>query len=116
MREFDPINNAPDPTDPLGMPMDKVVDPMTFQAQKTVVPLFEKPVPSLAGKAIARGCGLWFSDAVAHTLGVAARLRSGDDPRRDRLRAGDAADVRGQPRACACSSTSWATLRPLWCA
>jgi ABC-2 family transporter len=71
MREFDPINNAPDPTDPLGQPVDKIVDPMTFQAQKTVVPLFEKPVPSLPGKALARGCGLWFSDTVAHTLGVA---------------------------------------------
>jgi hypothetical protein len=70
MREFDPINNAPDPTDPLGAPVDKVVDPMTFQAQKTVVPLFEKPVPSAAGKAVARGCGLWFSDTVAHNLGV----------------------------------------------
>jgi ABC-type transport system involved in multi-copper enzyme maturation permease subunit len=70
MREFDPINNAPDPTDPVGAPADKVVDPMTFQAQKAVVPLFEKPVPSVAGKAVARGCGLWFSDTVAHSLGV----------------------------------------------
>ena len=71
MREFDQINNAADPTDPLGQPADKIVDPMTFQAQKTVVPLFEKPVPSMPGKALARGCGLWFSDTVAHTLGVA---------------------------------------------
>jgi hypothetical protein len=71
MREFDPINNAPDPTDPLGQPVDKIVDPMTFQAQRTVVPLFEKIVPSSPGKALARGCGLWFSDTVAHTLGVA---------------------------------------------
>lgn len=70
MREFDQINNAPDPTDPLGMPVDKIVDPMTFQAQRTVVPLFEKIVPSVPGKAIARGAGLWFSDTVAHTLGV----------------------------------------------
>jgi ABC-2 family transporter len=70
MREFDPINNAPDPTDPLGQPVDKIVDPMTFQAQRTVVPLFEKPVPSIPGKALARGCGLWFSDTVAHTFGV----------------------------------------------
>ncbi len=70
MREFDPINNAADPTDPTGMPTDKVVDPMTFQAQRTVVPLFEKPVPSNPGKAIARGCGLWFSDTLAHTLGI----------------------------------------------
>jgi ABC-type transport system involved in multi-copper enzyme maturation permease subunit len=71
MREFDPINNAPDPTDPVGQPADKIVDPMTFQAQKTVVPLFEKPVPSMPGKSLARGCGLWFSDTLAHTLGVA---------------------------------------------
>jgi ABC-type transport system involved in multi-copper enzyme maturation permease subunit len=70
MREFDTINNAPDPTDPLGTPVDKVVDPMTFQAQKTIVPIFEKLVPSAPGKAIARGAGLWFSDTVAHTLGV----------------------------------------------
>ncbi len=70
MREFDPINNNPDPTDVLSAPVDKVVDPMTFQAQRTVVPVFEKPVPSLQGKAVARGCGLWFSDTVAHTLGV----------------------------------------------
>ena len=70
MREFDPINNNPDPADVLSTPVDKVVDPMTFQAQRTVVPLFEKPVPSMQGKAIARGCGLWFSDTVAHTLGV----------------------------------------------
>src|SRR5262249_54074729 len=27
-------------------------------------------VPSPAGKAIARGCGLWFSDTLAHTLGI----------------------------------------------
>lgn len=70
MREFDPINNNPDPTDPLGIPTDKVVDPMTLQAQRTIVPLFEKPVPSAPGKAVARGVGLWFSDALAHTLGV----------------------------------------------
>jgi len=69
-REYDPINNAPDPTDPLGQPVDKVVDPMTFQAQRTVVPIFERYVPSVPGKAVARGAGLWFSDAVAHTVGV----------------------------------------------
>ncbi|MCE9563096.1 MAG: ABC transporter permease subunit [Planctomycetes bacterium] len=71
MREFDPINNAPDPVDPLGTPAEKVVDPLTFQAQKTVVPVFEKPVPSVTGKAVARGCGLWFSDTVAHSFGIA---------------------------------------------
>jgi ABC-2 family transporter protein len=70
-REYDPINNAPDPTDPLGQPTDKVVDPMTFQAQRTVVPIFEKFVPSAPGKAVARGAGLWFSDAVAHSVGIA---------------------------------------------
>jgi hypothetical protein len=69
MREFDPINNNPDPIDPLGIPTDKVVDPMTLQAQRTVVPLIEKPVPSVPGKSVARGVGLWFSDTVAHTLG-----------------------------------------------
>jgi len=70
MREFDPINNAADPVDPLGAPVEKVVDPLTFQAQKTVVPVFEKPVPSITGKAVARGCGLWFSDTLAHTMGI----------------------------------------------
>jgi len=69
-REFDPINYAADPTDPFSAPADKLVDPMTFQAQKTVVPLFERPVPSAPGKSLARGCGLWFSDTVAHNLGV----------------------------------------------
>lgn len=70
MREFDPINNAADPIDPLGQPTDKIVDPMTFEAQKTVVPPFEKAVPRGPGKLVARGAGLWFSDAVAHSLGV----------------------------------------------
>jgi hypothetical protein len=70
MREFDPINNAADPADPLGEATDKLVDPMTFEAQRTVVPPFEKLVPAGAGRAVARGCGLWFSDAVAHSLGV----------------------------------------------
>jgi len=70
MREFDPINNTPDPTDPMGVPADKVVDPLTFQAQRALVPLFEKPVPSQPGKAIARGAGLWFSDTLAHAPGL----------------------------------------------
>ncbi|VTR96094.1 ABC-type transport system involved in multi-copper enzyme maturation, permease component OS=Singulisphaera acidiphila (strain ATCC BAA-1392 / DSM 18658 / VKM B-2454 / MOB10) GN=Sinac_6109 PE=4 SV=1: ABC2_membrane_2 [Gemmata massiliana] len=69
-REFDTINNAADPTDPLAAPADKIVDPMTYQAQKTVVPPFKRIVPSVPGKAIATGAGLWFSDAVAHTFGV----------------------------------------------
>jgi ABC-type transport system involved in multi-copper enzyme maturation permease subunit len=70
MREFDPINNAADPVDPLGAPTEKLVDPMTFEAQKTVVPPFQAAVPSMQGKMVARGAGLWFSDALAHTLGV----------------------------------------------
>ncbi|MCS7020747.1 MAG: ABC transporter permease [Gemmataceae bacterium] len=68
VREFDQINNDPDPVDPYA-PLSKVVDPMTFQAQRSVVPVFEGPVPSNPGKAVARGAGLWFSDVVAHTLG-----------------------------------------------
>ncbi|HEY1192325.1 MAG TPA: ABC transporter permease [Gemmata sp.] len=70
MREFDPINNTADPTDPLGVAEKGVVDPMTFQAQRTVVPPFKAAVPSAPGKAVATGAGLWFSDALAHTLGV----------------------------------------------
>ncbi|WP_439620932.1 ABC transporter permease [Gemmata sp.] len=70
MREFDPINNAPDPVDPTAGQVEKVVDPLTFQAQKTVVPVFERPVPSAPGKALARGCGLWFSDTLAHSFGI----------------------------------------------
>lgn len=70
MREFDPINNAADPTDPVGVPTDKLVDPMTFEAQKTVVPPFQKAVPTPQGKLMARGAGLWFSDAIAHFIGV----------------------------------------------
>jgi hypothetical protein len=69
-REYDPINNAADPTDPFADKADKVVDPMTFQAQKAVVPVFERPVPSAAGKAVGRGTGLWFSDTLAHSLGL----------------------------------------------
>lgn len=71
MREFDPINNTADPTDPLGVAEKGVVDPLTFQAQRTVVPPFRSAVPSAPGKAVATGAGLWFSDAVAHTFGVA---------------------------------------------
>jgi ABC-type transport system involved in multi-copper enzyme maturation permease subunit len=70
MREFDPINYAADPADPLGIPTDKLVDPMTFEAQRTVVPPFQSAVPSPQGKMIARGAGLWFSDALAHLFGV----------------------------------------------
>jgi|SRR5579883_46883 len=70
MREFDPINNAPDPIEMTSSPTEKLVDPMTFEAQKTVVPPFVSAVPSTQGKMLARGAGMWFSDAVAHTLGV----------------------------------------------
>lgn len=70
MREFDPINNTADPQDPYGIPTDKVVDPMTLEAQRTVVPVFEKMVPAGPGRAVARGAGLWFSDALAHSLGT----------------------------------------------
>ncbi|MBM3980437.1 MAG: hypothetical protein FJ304_09140 [Planctomycetes bacterium] len=69
-REFDQINNAADPADPLGAPTEKVVDPMTFEAQRTVVPPFQAAVPGTTGKLIARGAGLWFSDALAHSFGV----------------------------------------------
>ena len=99
MREFDPINNNPDPTDPVGQPVDKVVDPMTFQAQRTVVPFFEKLVPSVPGKALARGCGLWFSDAAGAYAWRGSWLRPGDDPGGHRVRTGDTIAVRGQPRA-----------------
>jgi hypothetical protein len=71
MREFDPINNAADPADPLGEASDKLVDPMTFEAQKTMVPPFERMVPAGPGRMVARGAGLWFSDALAHLFGVA---------------------------------------------
>jgi hypothetical protein len=71
MREFDPNNNAPDPVDVTGAPAEKVVDPMTFEAQRTVVPPFERAVPPGAGRLVARGVGLRFSDALAHTFGVA---------------------------------------------
>jgi len=70
MREFDPINNTADPADPYGIPTDKVVDPMTLEAQRTVVPIFEKLVPAGAARPVAQGAGLWFSDAVAHSLGT----------------------------------------------
>ncbi|MCS6864677.1 MAG: ABC transporter permease subunit [Gemmataceae bacterium] len=70
MREFDQINNAPDPIDPLGTPTEKLVDPMTFEAQRTMVPPFEKAVPGGPGRYMARGAGLWFSDTLAHSFGV----------------------------------------------
>ncbi len=70
VREFDPIHNEPDPVDPYAPLTRDVVDPMTFQAQRTVVPIFEALVPSLPGKAVARGAGLWFSDVTAHSCGV----------------------------------------------
>src|SRR4029079_7140964 len=71
MREFDPINNAADPADPLAEGADKLVDPMTFEAQETVVPPVENLRAAGPGRMVARGCGLWFSDALAHLFGVA---------------------------------------------
>jgi ABC-type transport system involved in multi-copper enzyme maturation permease subunit len=56
MPEFDKIN--------------EVKDPMPQQAEETLVPVFEKLIPSPAGKLIARGTGLWFADTVAHSLGL----------------------------------------------
>jgi len=70
MREYDPINNTPDPAEVTAEPTDKVVDPMTLQAARTIVPTFQAAVPSVPGRAIGKGVGLWFADALAHTLGL----------------------------------------------
>ena len=56
MPEFDKINEA--------------ADPMPIQASMELVPSFAKVVPSLPGKVIARGAGLWFADTFAHSLGL----------------------------------------------
>lgn len=56
MPEFDKIND--------------VKDAMLIQSEKTFVPTFETGVPTLAGKTIARGTGLWFSDSFAHSIGI----------------------------------------------
>lgn len=72
-REFDRIYNNPDP-DPLAFQtheFDKVVDPLTLDAQRWTLPVFESIVPTPAGKAFARGAGLWFGDSIAHGFGIA---------------------------------------------
>ena len=51
--------------------INEAVDQMSRQSAETFVPLFEAAVPSIPGKAIARGTGVWFSDTFAHTLGIA---------------------------------------------
>jgi hypothetical protein len=56
MPEFDKINES--------------IDPMAIQAEKSVVPKFEKSVPSPAGAVLARGAGKWFADTLAHSLGL----------------------------------------------
>jgi len=70
MREFDPINNAPDPLELSAAPSDKVVDQMTFQARRTFAPSFEAAVPTAPGRVIAKGAGLWFSDSIAHSVAI----------------------------------------------
>ena len=72
-REFDPIYNNPDPSlaDYQSYEFDKVVDPLTLDAQRWVVPAFEMLVPTPAAKTFARGAGLWFGDTIAHGIGIA---------------------------------------------
>lgn len=70
MREFDKINNAPDPADVTAATTDKVVDPMTLEAQRWLVPTFEAAVPTPAGALVAKGAGLWFGETLAHSLGM----------------------------------------------
>ena len=57
-REYDPINNAPDPSDYNVVTSDKVVDQMTFQGGRSITPAFEAAVPTTAGKIVARGAGI----------------------------------------------------------
>jgi ABC-type Na+ efflux pump permease subunit len=71
VREYDPINNNPDPSDIMAKPRDKVVDAMTLQGARVMVPAFQKVVPTQPGKTIAKGCGIWFGDAYANAFGVA---------------------------------------------
>jgi len=58
MPEFDKIN--------------EVADPMPQQAEKTIVPAFERLMPpkAAAGRMIMKGTGEWFADTVAHSLGL----------------------------------------------
>jgi len=51
--------------------INEAVDLMSKQSGDTFVPTFEAAVPSVPGKAIARGTGIWFSDTFAHSLGIA---------------------------------------------
>lgn len=73
VREFDRINNDPDPRlqDYKSFEFGKVLDPMTISTQRWTVPAFERVVPTTAGKAIAHGAGEWFGDTAAHGLGIA---------------------------------------------
>lgn len=70
VRENDQINNNPDPTDVMATPRDKVVDEMTLQGGRLMVPAFQKVVPTAAGKTIAKGCGIWFGDALSNQVGI----------------------------------------------
>jgi len=72
-REFDRIYNNPDPnpTDFQSFEFDKVVDPLTLDAQRWTVPVFEATVRNPAAKTFARGAGLWFGDTLAHGFGIA---------------------------------------------
>jgi len=56
MPEFDKIN--------------EVYDPMPIQAEKVVVPKFEKSVPTPAASVLAKGAGKWFADTLAHSCGL----------------------------------------------
>jgi hypothetical protein len=70
MREYDPINNNPDPADVTSTPRDKVVDSMTLQGARTLVPTFQKAVLTNPGKKIAAGCAIWFGDCLANSFGL----------------------------------------------
>ena len=127
MREFDQINNNPDPTDPIGTPTDKVVDPMTFQAQRTVVPIFEKPVPSIPGKAIARGVRIVVLGCCCPHSWRRTRFRTSDDSGCHRLCTGHPIDVcrehrlvpahlsDGTPCAYYCPRDGVRVRRRCWC-
>ena len=117
-REYDPINNADKAFDAIGAPTDRLKDPMTYQAQRAVVPPFQKVVPGAGGKgAGATAPGQWFGGgAGAHSFFIGPRVRAGDDPGRGGHRPGDPVAVRRQSRLVpAWSSTSSATSRRWWC-
>ncbi|HEY3787478.1 MAG TPA: ABC transporter permease [Urbifossiella sp.] len=71
MREYDPINNNPDPADVMSTPRDKVVDAMTLQGGRLLVPTFQKAIPTHPGQTVARGCAIWFGDSFSNAIGVA---------------------------------------------